>query len=145
MVSVLIHNKSRYSAAICVFLLLCTLLFSGCNPRSGKYPFERGSQWHSEKPQMSLNYSQREDGTWDIYETLFYDGEVKEILLDMHSSAFWVYPAPSSHVINHDDLLFSGSWKYRSGNLVLIIEEDFLFNGKYSKIILKPSQENTTP
>lgn len=139
MVSVLIHNKSRYSAAICVFLLLCTLLFSGCNPRSGKYPFERGSQWYSEKPQMSLNYSQREDGTWDIYETLFYDGEVKEILLDMHSSAFWVYPADSNY---HDDRLFSGRWRYRKGDLVLIVEEDFVFGGEYSEIVLSPRSQD---
>ena len=93
---------------------------------------------------MSLNYSQREDGTWDIYETLFYDGEVKEILLDMHSSDYWVFPAPSGNITYHDDMLFSGSWKYRNGNLVLIVEEDFIFDGKYSKIILKPIEGETT-
>lgn len=88
---------------------------------------------------MSLNYSQREDGTWDIYETLFYDGEVKEILLDMHSSAFWVYPADSNY---HDDRLFSGRWRYRKGDLVLIVEEDFVFGGEYSEIVLSPRSQD---
>ena len=134
-----------YTVVICALLLLYAVLFSGCDPRSGKYPFQKCEQWYSEEPQISLNYSKREDGTWKMYETLLYDGEVKEIELAMHSYDFWVYPAPSGHVINHDDLLFSGSWKYRNGNLVLIVEEDFIFDGKYSKIILKPLEENTTP
>lgn len=142
MVFGLIRNKNRCTAMVCAFFLICTILFSGCDPRSGKYPHQRSEQWCSEEPQISLNYSKREDGTWEFNETLLYNGSLKEINLAMHSSYYCVYPADSNH---HGDRLFSGSWKYRSGNLVLIVEEDFIFDGKYSKIILKPIEGKTTP
>lgn len=122
-------------AIVCVVFLIFSVLFSGCDPRSGKYPFQQGEQWYSEEPQICLNYSKQEDGTWEMHETLLYNGSLKEINLAMHSSDYCVYPADSNH---HDDRLFSGTWKYRNGNLVLIVEEDFAFDGKYSKIILKP-------
>ena len=142
MVFGLIRNKNCYMAMVCVFILISTLLFSGCDPRSGKYPHQRSEQWCSEEPQMSLNYFQQEDGTWEFNETLLYNGNFQEINLAMHSSYYCVYPANSNH---HDERLFSGSWKYKNGNLVLIIEEDFLFGGKYSSIILTPQEGDLSP
>ena len=133
MVFELTRKKYLLIATLCVLFLICTILFCGCDPRSGKYPFQKGEQWYSEDPQISLNYSKQEDGTWEIYETLLCDGKIKEIDLAMHSSDFWVYPADSNY---HDDRLFSGRWKYRKGDLVLIVEEDFVFGGKYSEIVL---------
>ena len=135
MVYELIRNKSRYITVLCISFLACMVMFCGCDPRSGKYPHQRSEQWYSDEPQMSLCYSKAEDGTWELFETLFYDSENREIDLAMHSSYYCVYPADSNH---HDDRLFSGNWKYRKGDLVLIVEEDFIFGGKHSEIVLSP-------
>ena len=118
-----------------VFVVVSMLLFSGCDPRSGKYPFQKAEKWHGDDPQISLCYTKDSNGIWSFYHTLILENEELEISIGMQASYYCVYPASSSH---HDDRLFSGHWKYRNGNLVLFIEEDFVFDGKYSKIILKP-------
>lgn len=117
------------------------LLFAGCDPRSGKYPFQKSERWYSEDPQISLCYTKNSDGAWSFYHILVLENDELEISIGMQSSYYCVYPADSMH---HDDRLFSGSWNYRNGNLVLIVEEDFIFDGKYSKIILKPIEGETT-
>ena len=122
-----------------VLVIVSMLLLCGCDPRSGRYPFQKAENWHSDDPQISLCYAKDSSGNWSFHHTLIWENEEQEISIGMQASYYCVYPANSSH---HDDRLFSGSWKYRNGNLVLIVEEDFVFDGKYSKIILKPLEES---
>ena len=135
MVLELIRNKKMIAKFFLILLIISMLLFCGCDSRYGRYPFQVSEEWYSEEPAIFLSYTQNSNGTWDLYHTLTWADSMKEISIGMQSSYYCVYPAGSNH---YEDRLFSGSWKYQNGNLVLNIEEDFLFDGEYSKIILKP-------
>lgn len=136
-----IHSNTHKRCLI-LLLLISMFLFSSCDPRSGRYPFQKAEYWYSEDPQISLHYARDSDGYWHDSEMLIFEDEEIEISVAMHVDYYCVYPADSSH---YDDRLFSGRWGYRGKNLVLKIEEDFLFNGAYSKIILQPQEKAPTP
>ena len=135
------NKNSLLRRCLVIFVLVSVLLFSGCDPRSGNYPFQIAGKWYSEDPQISLSYHKNSNAMWSFNHTLIWEHEELQITIGMQSSYYCVYPADSNH---YDDRLFSGSWKYRNGNLVLKVEEDFIFDGEYSRIILKPLEENTT-
>ena len=92
----------------------------------------------SEDPMISLEYTHNEDGTWTFCEELYWNDELIAIAVAMQSDYFCVYPFTNSNVTHHEDRLFSGTWKYRQGNLILMIEEDYIFDGQYSQIVISP-------
>lgn len=134
MESVLIRKKI-FVLFLIIFILISAFLFSGCDPKSGQYPFQKEECWYSEEPIMTLQYTKNDDDTWIFSEKLIWEGNTKEISIGMQGSYYCVYPADSN---DYEDRLFCGRWKYREGNLVLIIEEDFIFGGAYSEIVLAP-------
>ena len=125
---------------VAAIILLVMFLLCGCDPRSGQYPHQKAERWVSEDPMISLEYTHNEDGTWTFCEELYWNDELIAIEVAMQSDYFCVYPIDSTNpdVIHHEDRLFSGTWRYRQGNLILMIEEDYIFDGQYSQIVITP-------
>ena len=100
--------------------------------------------WQCEDPRFSLAYSRDEKGFLVQHEELEWNNET--MLVDVcfvHGvRKYEVYLDSPSPYVRHEDRLFSGTWKYRRGDLVLIIEDDFLFDNRYSELVFSPVSQN---
>lgn len=115
----------------CILISLVLLLFL-C---SCEEPYNKSNEWLCETPYFSLLYTRDSQGILVQTEALVLDGELIAVDLLFGRGIYCVYPEGSNH---YEDRLFSGSWEYRAGNLVLTIEEDFAFDGEYDRIVLSP-------
>lgn len=121
------------------FIVSALILFSACDPRDGSYPFQKGSLWTSDDPYLTVLYMKSENGATEQTSTLVLDDNIIQVELYFRSSLYDVYPLGANV---YDDRLWSGTWEYRDGNLILYIEDDFIFDGHYSEIVLSPSDVN---
>lgn len=127
-----------YFRILLVFCLLIAsmLLFSGCDPMSNKYPYDKAMEWVCTNPYFAVEYLTTDDGrVVDHSASIQWNDSLLTVEVNLGSSHFWVSPTTSNH---YDDRLLSGKWRYRGKNLVLSIEEDFIFDNQYSEIIFSP-------
>lgn len=108
------------------------LLLVGCDPYADSYPSLSESEWECFDPYFILIYTEESNGTFSAVEYLEWDGKRIEVDLRFHANSYSVDPEKST---DHDDRLFTGTWEYRNGDLVLIIEEDFIFNNTYNELV----------
>lgn len=109
------------------------ILLTGCDPYADSYPSLSESEWVCDDPYFILTYTKEPNGVTSAAEYLEWDGKRIEVDLAFHANSFSVDPEKST---DYDDRLFTGTWEYRNGDLVLIIEEDFIFNNEYSELVL---------
>lgn len=111
--------------------------FCGCDPYADSYPFLNEAKWECSDPKMVLEYTKGVTGVISECHTLEWNGMSLYIDLNFRANSFVVSPSTSTH---YDRRLFTGTWEYQNGNLVLIIEEDFIFDNAYSELVF--SQKN---
>lgn len=125
-----------------IFLALCilALCLSGCTLRDTSI-FSKEITMQCDDPYMITTYKETENGVGSRETYLEIDGELQKVGLHYRSTIFAVRLefTPTS-----SELLFSGTWKEKNGNLILYIEEDYIFDNQYEKIVLKPV-ENSSP
>lgn len=126
-------TKVKYAFYVLFFMAILAFL-SGCDPYAESYPFLTESKWICEDPNFILTYTKGDNGVISSEEHLEWDEQTWEVDLDFHASSYCVNPENSTA---YEERLFSGTWEYRNGNLVLIIEEDLFFDNKYSELIFK--------
>ena len=118
-------------SAIVITMTIFSIL--GCDPyaMADKYPSERANSWYCEELDFALHVDQRtSELTWG--------GRVYSIKPAFHAGYFVIIPESGQDVLGGNDVLFQGTWSYRSGNLVLQINEDNLFNGAYKELFFVP-------
>ena len=130
--------KKKYILFI-VFILAVSVLLSSCDPQANSYPYSNESIWECSDPKIVLEYSRSATGVLIERCTIELNDTLMGIDLNFRSTLFVAGPAGFT---NHDDRFFSGTWKYREGNLVLILEEDFLFDHTYNELVF--AKVNTT-
>lgn len=129
MASALIKKKS----ILCIVLIVAvSLLFSACDPRAGSYPYSTESTWVCSDPKIVLEYSRSARGELIDHCTIEWGNTLLDIELHFRSTLFEAGPAGYT---KYEDRLFSGTWKYRNGNLVLMLDEDFLFDNAYKELV----------
>ena len=130
-------KNHRYRLLCGIFLIAFALcVFSACDPPWYSYPYQKGGVWTSDDPEFTVLYAKLENGVTEQTATLVLDDNIIQVELYFRSSLYDVYP---KGVNEYDNRLFGGTWEYRKGNLVLYIEDDFIFDGRYSEIVLSPS------
>lgn len=119
-----------------VFFLCFLPILLGCNRKSDRYPYDLASKWICNELPFTLYYSLDDNGMLLQSEMLEWNGQSLAVDLAFSLNTYCVYPESSHH---HDDRLFSGTWKYRDGNLVLTLTEDFIFDQKYAELTFLPT------
>lgn len=115
-----------------VFIIAVSVLFSACDPRAGSYPYSNESIWECSNPKIVLEYSRSAGGELIEHCTMEWNNTLLNVDLNFRSKLFVAGPAAFT---DYDDRFFSGTWKYRNGNLVLMIEEDFVFDYAYNELV----------
>lgn len=136
MASGLIPKKTAAKGLI--FLLLLSIILMSLwqyNISSRNYPFNTASVWHSENPTFTLTYTYEDNGMLNRCEILEWDQEILYVDVCFLMREYCVYPKNSSA---YEDRLFSGTWRYKNGNLVFTIKEDFIFDNQFSEIVFLP-------
>lgn len=139
----MVHSWSKrsgfYYRKLFAMLLLCVMIFvSGCTPPWIRFPYDLCDTWICENPRFSIVYSRDEDG-WEICDAdLEWKDEVIAVEVGFLTSRFDVYPEGETEYAKR---LFSGSWEYEDGSLVLYIEEDFIFDNTIDKLVFEPQGE----
>ena len=128
--------KLRQRMYVCFVFVVCAFLF-GCDATAGAYPYSEPSEWISRDPSFILTYTRDSTGYLVSEETLIWNEE--EIAVDIGYNADFFCVQPEGSVV-FAERLFSGTWYYRNGNLVLSVEEDFIFNNQYAEIVLSPQK-----
>ena len=118
-----------------LIILLAILLLWQRGISSRNYPFYIASSWQCEDPSFSIQYFRDENGVLNSYQELEWNDLKIPVKLCLLMRDFDVYPADSSA---YEDRLFSGTWRYRKGVLILFIEEDFLFGNQYAELVFTP-------
>ena len=134
-VSIPREKSTRLIIGIALFFCILSILL-GCNRRSGRYPYDLASKWLCNELPFTLSYSLDDNGMLFQSEILEWNGQSLAVDLAFSLNTYCVYPESSHH---HDDRLFSGTWKYRDGNLVLTLTEDFIFDQKYAELTFLPT------
>ena len=130
-----VKEKIVIKYAYCILLILvAAFMCLGCDPYYGEYPHSEESEWACENPQISLSYRMEENGMISQEERLVWAETAIEIDVFFRSSFYVVYPAG---LTDYEDRIFSGSWCYRKGNLILKIDEDFIFNDQFDELEFK--------
>lgn len=126
-------SRYKFGKIFTFIVLICIMAITlpACDPCWGNYPDEVHSQWVCRDPEFVLDYTVIDTGkTWDAYCVI--DGEVCPLIVAYASGRFDIFPWEASiETLHYEDLLVSGTWKYRHGKLVFTIEEDHLFGGGY--------------
>ena len=129
MVYALIRKKH---ILLIVFIFAVSVLFSACDPYVDSYPFLTEGKWECSDPVIVLEYAKSDAGVITEHCAMEWNDMLLYINLNFQAGSFVVNPATSNH---YDKRLFTGSWEYRDGNLVLIIEEDFLLDHTYDELV----------
>lgn len=124
-------TKQKYVCGI-LFIIVVLVLFSACDPYADSYPFLTEAKWECSDPKMVLEYKKSATGVITERSTLEWNDMFLYIELNFRGDSFVASLASSTH---YDGRLFTGTWEYRAGNLVLMIEEDFIFNHTYSELV----------
>lgn len=132
-----LNLKKRRKWMLIVLAVLLGLLTFWCNyaSQSRNYPYHVASAWQCNNPHFSITYSREENGTLTSYEELEWNNKTMKVSLCFLMKEYYVYRAASS---DYHDRLFSGTWKYRNGDLILILDEDFLFGNQYRELVFSP-------
>lgn len=101
-----------------------------------QYPWEITSEWVCEEPDFTLSYMCSSHGLITD-EALIYQGEVLPVWICFGKDDFTVYPKYSN---DYADRFLTGTWKIRSGSLILKIDEDFIFGGQYQELIFRQNK-----
>ena len=129
MASALIKKKS----ILCIVLIVAvSLLFSACDPYANSHPYLTESTWVCSDPKITLEYTKGRTGMMTELCTIEWNDMSLEFDLYFRSTLFEAGPAGYT---KYEDRLFSGTWKYRDGNLVLMLDEDFLFDNAYKELV----------
>ena len=136
-------SKFMFVKVFPIILLVCVMLtaLTACDPCWGKYPEDMHSQWVCHDPEFVLDYTVTDtEETWNAYCVI--DGEVRPLIVAYASGRFDIFPWEASiESLHQEDLLVSGTWKYRQGKLVFTIQEDHLFGGAYQVLEFEGSGE----
>lgn len=133
-------NKKRLFA---ILLSLCILVscFSGCTLRDTSI-FYKEITMQCDDPYMITTYKDTENGV-GIRETyLEIDGDICRVELHYRSTIFVVQMLDPLSL--DAEVLLSGTWKEKDGNLILYIDDDYIFDNQYEKIVLKPVDSTST-
>ena len=131
MVSVSTKSK-RMKLLLVLLVMVVSMLCMGCDLLAGRYPCDRGTEWVCSDPSFTLSYIYNPNGTLAEESLLEIDGELIAVEVYFYSIYFKVVPRSSE---DHSHCLFSGTWKYRGGNLVLKIDEDIIFDHQYKEFV----------
>ena len=115
-----------------VFIIAVSVLFSACDPYADSYPFLTEGKWECSDPVIVLEYVKSDAGVITEHCAMEWNDMLLYINLNFRAGSFVANPATSNH---YDKRLFTGSWEYRDGNLVLMIEEDFVFDYAYNELV----------
>lgn len=129
-----IKSLSRKLVLLLACVLLTTLLLTGCDPHAGKYPCSQDAKWVCQEPKITLEYVWGEMNSLTCVETMEYNGETMRLEIGYLSCN---YKVQLEGVVNYDDFLFEGRWKYRGEKLVFTITEDHFFDGKYPELVFE--------
>jgi len=120
-----------------LLLLAISVLVMGCDYYY-EPPYEKGSRWACEEPQVMLSYTKDAEGNLLQEEILVWNEQTMEIDVVFQSSQYVAYPENAAH---YDHRLFSGSWTYKNGSLILVVEEDFLFHNQFDHLVFALQSE----
>ena len=143
-----LKRKRKRCILIVITVVIALFLWSYWDYCAGSrnYPYHVAPMWQCDDPYFLLVYTREENGALTCHEALEWNNETNVVDVGFLMREYDVYPAETSA---YADRLFSGTWKYRKGNLVLMIEEDFLFDYQYSELVFSPvsadSQDQPTP
>lgn len=132
-------TKLVKSSLLFLMVLSVAFVFWGCDPMANHYPFSETSDWICDDPYCTLSYSKDDKGSLISIEELTWGDTIIEVDFEFSSDYYCVYPKGST---NHEERLFSGTWNYQNGKLVMLIEEDFIFNSHYAKLIFTPADSD---
>ena len=130
---------------VLVVLFFVTLLLTTLSENARPYPLEKDSRWVSSDPYFVLNYKYVHDELLEQNAILEINGEFQEVEVDYRRGVFLVV-LPASKTGDYDEVLFSGTWKYRGDKLVFNIKHDYIFDGAYKEIVFEPdngTEQNT--
>ena len=122
----------RIGAYLILLFVLFSVFLSGCDPYAETYPFLDASAWVCRDPYITLIYTEDSKGRISAEEHLTWHDMQLDIDLHFQANTYCVSPESST---DHDKRLFTGTWEYRNGDLILKIEEDFVFDYVYSELI----------
>ena len=134
-------TRIRRWAATILLLSIIVLCLSGCTLRDTSI-FSKEITMQCDAPYMITTYIKAENGAGSRETYLEIDGELHKVGLYHVSTIFTVHLEDRTPTAS--EILISGVWEERKGDLILYIEEDFVFDNQYEKIVLKPV-ENSSP
>lgn len=140
MASGLIPKKAAIKGMIFLLLLSIVSMFLWqYHTSSRNYPFHISSEWHSNAPVFTLSYMQDDNGMLNSSEILEWNHEIIYVDVCFLMREYCVYPKNSDA---YEDRLFSGTWHYRKGKLVLTIQEDYIFDNQFSELVFTSVSTN---
>ena len=135
MVLELTPKKRKWILIVLILLLGLFTVWCIYSIRSRNYPFLVASIWQCKEPHFSIVYGSAENGMLTSSEELEWNNKTMPVEVCFLMSEYDVYPVGSC---TYKERLFSGTWKYRNGDLILIIEEDFIFDNQYTELVFSP-------
>ena len=123
---------------ICVVLLCC----AGCDTYNAakKYPHFKAPDWYCEELDFAIHYEYHEDGRL-IVEA--YPLRCNDTTLNVHivfNSSYWdiFIEEDGDGITSQEEILLSGTWKYRGKKLILSVNKDILLDGQYQELVFVP-------
>lgn len=100
------------------------------------YPYELYRSWYRNDSPSMIIHQQEIDGVWvGAPDILFWNNGAISISTVMIGNRYYAVNF-SSEYKDLPEILFSGTWEYISGNLVLYVEQDHLMGEQYETIVL---------
>lgn len=124
-----------------LLLSIVALCLSGCTLRDTSI-FTQEITMQSDDPYMITTFKRTENGTGSRETYLEIDGDICRVELHYRSTIFVVQMLDPLSL--DAEVLLSGTWKEKNGNLILYIEEDYIFDNQYEMIVLKPVDSTST-
>ena len=122
-------------------ILACT----GCDTYEifKKYPHYVSDSWYCAEIDFAFFYEYHEDGRMKgLYYPINCNDKIYSVNIAFFIDDWDLVLYSEDDVITPDELLLSGTWKYRGDNLVLHIITDNLFDGKYQELVFIPSSNS---
>lgn len=117
---------------ILFLIALLPISTAGCDPTSGKYPFEMNECWYCQELDMMLDY--REDTLAQktafnqSISTFTWNGETIDATVGYMANGFIIDPVVTRPDSQYNSAI-NGQWNYDGDNIIFEVTSDEIFHG----------------
>lgn len=128
-----------------LFLLIITILLSctACDNYAiwGLYPDQKADRWYCEELNFEFYFPPKTGGTYvQPILDLVWEGKTYPVTISFQANSFDIYLADDDGdgVLELEDLMLEGSYRYRGKQLIFKIITDNLFGGEIKELVFVP-------